>query len=645
MTTILQILAGVILGKTILNRIWPAAWEFMFGPGLQLTAISAVSSLASTLFMLVAGLEMDLDRILADSKRPLIVGFCSVLFPFVWGFGIAYAAPEAMGRADPNIETPIYAFFAGTAMAITAMPVVAKTLRDVGLYRSQFGQVVMSAATIDDLIGWSLFGIVLSLANPESTLIPGVGPGGVIGISIAFVIFLLVFGKLAFPRFFLWVQATFSFPGGILGFIMAWTFLAACGGKLIGLHNTLGAFLVGASLSNNKYLRSTTREVIDVFVTYCLSPIFFGFIAVGADFIADFDIALVAIVLAIACVGKFMGASIGARITGSSWREAFGLATCMNSRGAMEILLANVALNAGLIDGRMFVALVFMAIVTSLMPGPILRQVLRRKERKVFTTYMPQPRGFIPELKATDMEGAVRELCEALKRGEVADKLIEQERSVPSGNHDQVAVSVLHTEVVRKPKIALGISKTGIDFSGQEGYAGNHMPLSFIIIVILFPVKPAVTKKNADVTLEDDLIQQISLVFSRLAFRNEFVRTKRFLEVRQLINMELHRHGLHSTQEESIEAASGHQALVAPNSMASGNTLAMQNNPVAKQSQSEDDDDDDDVEGESNSNSSDSQGKNKQEERPGESGDGGAGKRDDNTNSEDDEQNRRLAMV
>jgi mannitol/fructose-specific phosphotransferase system IIA component (Ntr-type) len=404
----------------------------------------------------------------------------------------------------------------------------------------------MSSATVDDLIGWSLFAVVLSLSTTENG-IPALGIGGTIAIDVVFVFFVVIFGRLAFPRLFLWIQATFSFPGGIIGFVLAWTFSIACLATYIGLHNTLGAFLVGASLSNNKYLRSGTKEVIDHFVTYSFAPIFFGYIAVGADFVADFDIALIAIVLAIACVGKLTGATIGARLSGSGWRESFAVATCMNSRGAMEILLANVALAAGVINNRMFVALVFMAIVTSLLPGPVLRRILKRKERQVFTVYMPNPTGFIPELVATDMESAITALCAGLKCPELVAALVNEEHIAPSGNTDQIALTRLQVPNLRHPKIAVGISKTGIDFSGQFGYPGEHPQFANIIIICLFPDS---TVPGADASLEDDIVQQISLVFSRQAFRNEFMKTTRFLEVLSLINFETHRHGLHSTQEE-----------------------------------------------------------------------------------------------
>jgi len=171
------------------------------------------------------------------------------------------------------------------------------------------------------------------LTSVNDLSIPQIGIGGTIALSVAFEVFIVTFGRYTFRRFFSWIQARFSFPGGIMGFVMSWVSCCASFALWIGLHNTIAGFLVGASMSNNNQLRSRTREVFDQFVTYCLAPIFFGYIAIGADFIANFNISLIAIVLVIACVGKLAGASLGARLSGSSWKEAFAIATCMNSRG------------------------------------------------------------------------------------------------------------------------------------------------------------------------------------------------------------------------------------------------------------------------------------------------------------------------
>lgn len=121
------------------------------------------------------------------------------------------------------------------------------------------------------------------------------------------------------------------------------------------------------------------REHLDNFVTYMVSPLFFGSICLNANFITDFDYKCVLLVLAGSCFGKLIGSVLGAKLASLSWRDALAIAVCMNARGAMELILANVAMTAGIIDGKMFVSLVFMAIVTSVIPGPLLRKHIKQR--------------------------------------------------------------------------------------------------------------------------------------------------------------------------------------------------------------------------------------------------------------------------
>jgi len=242
--------------------------------------------------------------------------------------------------------------------------------------------------------------------------------------------------------------------------------------------------------------------------------------------------------------GKLIGASIGAKLSGSPPKESLAVAVCMNSRGAMEILLANVALASGVINNQMFVALVFMAIITSLLPGPVLRFLLRRKQRQTFTVFVPNPHGFMPNLEVDNSEDALKNLCKVIGHAEVTEMVIQQEQREPSGNHDQLALVRTHVPHLSHVTIGIGLSSAGIDFSGQGGYAGDHPHFSNIIVLCLFP------ESSKDPTLENDVLQQISLAFSRQAFRNQFLKAKSYLEIQSLTKYELHHLGLDSTQEE-----------------------------------------------------------------------------------------------
>jgi Kef-type K+ transport system membrane component KefB len=153
-------------------------------------------------------------------------------------------------------------------------------------------------------------------------------------------------------------------------------FLSAAFTERIGLHAILGAFIMGIAFGDSVHLHEKAREIIHQFVTNIFAPLFFLTLGLKVNFIQNFDVTLVAIVLFLAVFCKVVGASLGAYMGGLSKRESLAVGFGMNARGAMEIILGTLALNAGLIDEKMFVALVVMAIVTSMMSGPLMKKML-----------------------------------------------------------------------------------------------------------------------------------------------------------------------------------------------------------------------------------------------------------------------------
>lgn len=186
------------------------------------------------------------------------------------------------------------------------------------------------------------------------------------------------------------------------------------------LHNTLGAFLAGAAIGNTRHFRHEMRESLDKFVTYMLAPIFFGSVCISADFIRDFDYSCVLLVFFGSCLGKLAGAMLGARLAGLSWKDSASVATCLNARGAMELILASVAMDANIINGKMFVALVFMAIVTSLLPGPLLRQIMGTKDPRTLSKCIPWG-GFMKLQEAASLPELVQKLSAAVGQADMAD--------------------------------------------------------------------------------------------------------------------------------------------------------------------------------------------------------------------------------
>jgi Kef-type K+ transport system membrane component KefB len=162
----------------------------------------------------------------------------------------------------------------------------------------------------------------------------------------------------------------------VLAFSLGFAFLGAAFTEKIGIHAIFGAFIMGIAIGDSAHLNEKTRDIIHQFITNIFAPLFFVFIGFKVDFIANFDLVLVLIVTGIAVVTKLLGAGLGALWGKLTIKQALAVGFGMNARGAMEIVLGLLALQAGLITLPLFVALVVMAVLTSILAGPMLKYLL-----------------------------------------------------------------------------------------------------------------------------------------------------------------------------------------------------------------------------------------------------------------------------
>jgi Kef-type K+ transport system membrane component KefB len=259
-------------------------------------------------------------------------------------------------------------------MSISALPLIAKTLMDLNLYQSSLGMLIIAAAMLDDLVGWNIFAIVLGAMRTGGG--NRVGIGYTVCLTLAFAVIMLTLGRKLINRVFVWIRTHSKQPGGVLAFTIYLTLFGAAFTELIGLHVVFGAFMVGVAVGDSPYLSKETRETIERVASSIFGPLFFAGIGLKANFIENFNLGLVLFVLAVSIVGKVIGCYLGAKVVGIASREAWAIGFALSARGMMEIILSTVAMQYGVIGPRMFVALVVMAIVTSLMSGPIIRRIL-----------------------------------------------------------------------------------------------------------------------------------------------------------------------------------------------------------------------------------------------------------------------------
>ena len=479
-----EIFAGILLGPTILGTVAPAWVEFLFpsGGGSALV-LNGLTTLALVLFLLVAGIEVDLSTVWRQGKPAMGVSISGIVFPFIIGFVAAWFFPALLGRGEA-VDPLVFALFFGCALSISALPVIAKTLMDLNLYRSDLGMIVIAAAILNDLVGWLVFSVTLGMIGTAGT--GGLGILSAAGLALVFAAFMLTIGRWLLHRILPWMQARKSGAGGVLGFTLALALLCGAMTEWFGVHALFGSFLLGVAIGDSFHLREHTRETIKQFVSFFFAPLFFASIGLRVNFALHFDWGLTVIVLVIACIGKVAGCRLGAKWTGVFPREAWAISFAMNARGAMEIVLGLVALQFGVISESLFVSLVVMALVTSMISGPAIQGIIRQRVPPRFIQYLHR-QAFLSRLRARDRWEAIRELSHALAdisntRADVIEAAVTaREQIMSTGLSKGVAVPHARIEPLPRPMIGIGFSPAGIDFDASDGEA------SHVIFMILIP--------------------------------------------------------------------------------------------------------------------------------------------------------------
>jgi Kef-type K+ transport system membrane component KefB len=430
-----EILAGVLLGPTVLGHLAPTWYAFLFPPqGPNAVFLEGISTLSIVLFLLVAGMEVDLSTVWRQGKVAVKVGLVGMIVPFVLGLVGAWLLPGAWGR-PPHADAVMFALFFGTALAISALPVIAKTLMDLNLYRTDLGMVVVSAAVFNDLIGWTVFGLILGMM--EGARVHGLSAPVTVGLTLLYAAVMLTAGRGLIHRALPYLQAYTHSPDGILAFAMTLALIGAACTELIGVHAIFGSFLVGVAVGDSSHLRERTRAIIHQFVSFIFAPVFFASIGLRVNFLTHFDAPLVVLVSLIACVGKLAGAAWGGRWAGVPARDRWAIAFAMNARGAMEIILGLLALEAGVIGQPLFVALVVMALVTSMISGPAMRWILQpRRARHLFSVL--SAKRFRRSLAATTRGEAIHELMTLVQD---AERLDPRHSDIPTGGKTSKSLS------------------------------------------------------------------------------------------------------------------------------------------------------------------------------------------------------------
>jgi len=399
-----EILAGIILGPSLLSSAIPVFGEWILPQTeVQGYLLEVISLLGAMFLLLITGLETDIQLIKRHAKTAMGVSFGGITVTFITGFFLGIYLPEFL-LADPD-ERIVFALFVATAMSISAIPVIAKVLMDMNLMRRDIGQTIIAAGMSDDTTGWILLSIVAGIAAGDA-----VTAGTVlttIGSVLAFMVLSFTVGRWIVKKVFIYVQDEVISRDRILTLIIVFTFLWGAITQALNLEAILGAFVMGILFGMIRRVPEQVFQKLESIALGIFAPIFFAVAGLKVNVINLFDPTLLLItllVIAIATIGKIAGTYFGARVIGKKdhWTSlSFGAG--LNARGAMEIIIATIGLRLGILSQDMFSIIVVMAIATSLMAPVALRYVLK----KVTITEEEQKRLKKEELESESLVAGV----------------------------------------------------------------------------------------------------------------------------------------------------------------------------------------------------------------------------------------------
>ena len=378
-----EICAGLILGPSVLGKIEAAGWipqisQYVFDPSVG-PVFSIMSQLGLILLLFLVGLEFDFGHLKSRGRAAMSISIMGIAAPLALGMGLGHFLH---GRLPEKIDEIGFILFMGVAMSITALPILGRMMVEMKISRTRVGTVTITSAAVDDAVGWILLAAVSALVQSRFNILHS---AGMIGLTIAFGAVMLFVVR---PAMRWWIARTLARGRGdlslnALAVVLIVLFACAIATNLIGIFAIFGAFLLGAILSDQQEFREAVSKSLSGFVTVFFLPIFFTYTGLRTDIGSLHTVEMwlfAAAVLAVACLAKFGGCTLAARMSGFSMRESACIGIMMNTRALMELVVINVGYDLGVIPQSVFCMLVMMAVVTTLMTTPILQRAMRGTE-------------------------------------------------------------------------------------------------------------------------------------------------------------------------------------------------------------------------------------------------------------------------
>jgi len=399
-----QLLAGILLGPSVLGLFFPDVQKLVFPAAPEQQAmINALSQLGILMLLLLTGMETDLQLVRRVGRAAAAISATGIAVPFVLGFALGQFLPEwilptHMGRLIPSL-------FLGTALSVSSVKIVASIIREMNFLRRDIGQAIVASAIIEDTIGWIIIAITFGIAG-QGRFDPRAVALQVGGIAV-FLVFSFTIGRRVVFALIRWANDNFRSEFPVITMILVIMGVMAEATQLLGVHTVLGAFVAGILVGESPILTQHVEDQLRGVITALFMPVFFGLAGLTADLAilrnGNFALLTAGLVL-IASIGKFSGAFLGSKIGVLNVRQAVAVGSAMNARGSTEVIVASIGLGMGALTQNLYTMIVTMAVVTTLAMPPMLRRALNslpigEDEKKRVDRESLDEKGFVRKME------------------------------------------------------------------------------------------------------------------------------------------------------------------------------------------------------------------------------------------------------
>ena len=383
-----EIVAGVVLGPSVLGAFAPAVSQFVF-PATSLGNLQFISQVGLILFMFVIGLELDINIIRKQARSAIVISHASIIIPYALGMCLALFMYNKY--APEHISFLSFALFMGIAMSITAFPVLARIIKERKLTRTKLGVMAITCAASDDVTAWCILAALIAVVKAGTS----VSSLFTIGLLLAYISFMLFLIRPLLKRLGHKYSNKAIAGRSMMAVVFIVMLLSAYLTELIGVHALFGAFVAGVIMPAELDFRQTIIDKIEDVSLVLLLPLFFVFTGLRTQvgLLNETSLWLTfAWIVLVAVSGKFGGSMLAAKITGQTWKDSLSIGALMNTRGLMELVVLNIGYDLGILSPQVFAMMVLMALITTFMTNPALNLInYLMPEKKAMKEVNPLP--------------------------------------------------------------------------------------------------------------------------------------------------------------------------------------------------------------------------------------------------------------